>query len=118
MDEAEHCQDLAFIHQGRIIAHGAPEEIKVNTMEGEVMEVDSDQPDRAIKTLQGMGLFEEVALYGALIHVVGDDVASHEEEIRRRLREADVDVRAMDLIAPSLEDVFIANVRQNGESRE
>ena len=28
MDEAEHCQDLAFIHSGRIIARGAPEEIK------------------------------------------------------------------------------------------
>jgi ABC-2 type transport system ATP-binding protein len=116
MDEAEHCQDLAFIHQGRIIAHGAPEEIKLTTMEGEVMEIDCDQPDRAIQTLQGMKLFDEVALYGALIHVVGADVAAHRDRIARELAQADVDVRAMDTIAPSLEDVFIANVRRNGGS--
>ena len=118
MDEAEHCQDLAFIHQGRIIAHGAPEEIKANKMEGEVMEIDCDQPERAIQTLQKMDLFAEVALYGALIHVVGEDVEAHSARIEEALREEGVRVRAMDLVAPSLEDVFIANVRQNGGSRE
>jgi ABC-2 type transport system ATP-binding protein len=118
MDEAEHCQDLAFIHQGRIIARGAPEEIKVNNMEGQVMEVDCDRPARAMETLQGMHLFAEVALYGALIHVVGENVEAHEGEMRRALREADVNVRTMSLIAPSLEDVFIANVRQNGGTGE
>jgi ABC-2 type transport system ATP-binding protein len=117
MDEAEHCQDLAFIHEGKIIAHGAPEQIKADKMEGEVMEIDCDQPDKAIKALREMELFDEVALYGALIHVVGDDVAAHKERVVHRLRSTGVDVRTMDLIAPSLEDVFIANVRQNGESR-
>jgi ABC-2 type transport system ATP-binding protein len=118
MDEAEHCQDLAFIHRGRIIAHGAPEEIKANKMEGEVMEIDCDEPERAIQSLQEMDLFAEVALYGALIHVVGKNVEAHSARIQKRLREEGVRVRAMDLVAPSLEDVFIANVRQNGGSRE
>ena len=118
MDEAEHCQDLAFIHQGKIIAHGAPEEIKDNNMMGHVLEIDCDQPDRAIKVLQGMDVFAEVALYGALIHVVGDDVEAHIPDIQHALTRADVVVRSVDAIAPSLEDVFIANVRQNGGSRE
>jgi len=118
MDEAEHCQDLAFIHRGAIIAHGAPEEIKANKMTGQVLEIDCDQPDRAIKALQELDRFAEVALYGALIHVVGEDVEAHSEAIRRALREAGVDVRTIDPIAPSLEDVFIANVRENGGSRE
>ncbi|MGD9028429.1 MAG: ABC transporter ATP-binding protein [Anaerolineae bacterium] len=118
MDEAEHCQDLAFIHRGRIIAHGAPEEIKANKMTGHVLEIDCNQPDMAIQALHAMDRFAEVALYGALIHVVGEDVQAHRNEIERALREADVNVRAIDLIAPSLEDVFIANVRQNGGNRE
>jgi len=118
MDEAEHCQDLAFIHQGRIIAKGAPEEIKVNTMEGQVMEIDCDRPAEAMEALQHMDLFDEVALYGALIHVVGDDVEAYKNRIQETLRQADVNVRTMDLIPPSLEDVFIANVRQNGNSTE
>ena len=58
-----------------------------------------------------MGSFEEVALYGALIHVVADRVAGHKPRIAQALTEVGVHVRAMDVIAPSLEDVFISNVR-------
>ncbi|MFQ6102329.1 MAG: ATP-binding cassette domain-containing protein [Anaerolineae bacterium] len=118
MDEAEHCQDLAFIHNGRIIAQGAPAEIKLDKMQGQVLEVDCTQPDVAIGVLSQMGLFEEVALYGALIHVVAEDVVEHKPRITQVLAEAGVDVRAMDVIAPSLEDVFIANVRNSVGSKE
>jgi ABC-2 type transport system ATP-binding protein len=118
MDEAEHCQDLAFIHSGRIIARGAPEEIKLNKMQGQVLEIDCDQPDVAIGVLRQMGLFEEVALYGALIHVVAEGIAQHEPHITQALTEAGVQVRAVDVIAPSLEDVFISNVRNHVGTQE
>jgi len=113
MDEAEHCQDLAFIHNGRIIARGAPEEIKVNKMQGQVLEIDCTQPDLAIGLLRQMDLFEEVALYGALVHVVADGVEGYKPRIAKALAEAGVQVQAMDAIAPSLEDVFISNVRNH-----
>jgi ABC-2 type transport system ATP-binding protein len=113
MDEAEHCQDLAFIHNGRIIAQGAPEEIKIDKMRGQVLEIDCPQPDVAIGVLRQMGTFEEVALYGALIHVVAEGVAEHRPRIAQALAEAGVRVRAMDVISPSLEDVFISSVRNN-----
>jgi ABC-2 type transport system ATP-binding protein len=113
MDEAEHCQDLAFIHGGHIIAQGSPEEIKLHKMQGQVLEIDCTQPDEAIGVLRQMGVFEEVALYGALIHVVAEGVVEHQPRIGRALAEAGVQVRAMDVIAPSLEDVFISNVRNS-----
>ncbi len=118
MDEAEHCQALAFIHQGKIIAHGAPEEIKLNKMQGQVLEIDCDRPDEGIGVLRAMDRFEEVALYGAQIHVVAEGVEKHKANINQALKEAGLRVRAMDLIAPSLEDVFIANVRNNDGNRE
>ena len=111
MDEAEHCQDLAFIHNGHIIARGSPEEIKLHKMQGQVLEIDCSQPDEAIGLLRQLGLFDEVALYGALIHVVADGVADHRQLIEQTLTEAGVQILAMDVIAPSLEDVFISNVR-------
>jgi ABC-2 type transport system ATP-binding protein len=113
MDEAEHCQELAFIHGGRIIAQGSPEEIKLNRMHGQVLEIDCAEPDAAIGLLRRMGLFEEVALYGALIHVVAEGVAGYEPHIAQALAAAGVQVHAMDVIAPSLEDVFISSVRNN-----
>ncbi len=115
MDEAEHCQDLAFIHSGRIIAQGAPEEIKLHRMRGQVLEIDCAQPDRAIPVLREMGLFEEVALYGSLIHVVAEDVADYKPRIAQALAEAGVEVYTMEVIAPSLEDVFISSVRNHVE---
>jgi ABC-2 type transport system ATP-binding protein len=113
MDEAEHCQDLAFIHRGKIIAHGAPEEIKLSEMQGQVLEIDCDEPDTAINVLREMELFDEVALYGALIHVVDEDVEQYKGHIAQALAESGVQIHSMDIIAPSLEDVFIANVRNN-----
>jgi ABC-2 type transport system ATP-binding protein len=111
MDEAEHCQNLAFIQHGRIVAHGSPAEIKDTKMRGEVLEIDCSEPATAIPALRQMHVFEEVALYGALIHAVASDVELLKPQIEAVLAEAGVQIRTMDAIVPSLEDVFIASVR-------
>jgi ABC-2 type transport system ATP-binding protein len=118
MDEAEHCQDLAFIHSGRIIAKGSPEQIKLDKMHGQVLEIDCAQPDKAITVLREMDVFDEVALYGALLHVVAEGVEQYKPRIEQSLVDAGVLVRAMDVIAPSLEDVFISSVRNNSTKQE
>jgi ABC-2 type transport system ATP-binding protein len=111
MDEAEHCQNLAFIQRGQIVAHGSPADIKETKMRGQVLEIDCDQPALAIPVLREMGAFEEVALYGALIHAVAPDVEVLKQQVARRLAGEGVRVRTIDAIAPSLEDVFISSVR-------
>jgi ABC-2 type transport system ATP-binding protein len=112
MDEAEHCQGLAFVQHGRVVARGSPAGIKETEMRGQVLEIDCDRPDLAMPALRSMDLFEEVALYGALIHVVAPDVGAHRCEIEAVLGGTGVQVRGLDLIAPSLEDVFISTVRR------
>ncbi|HUS69715.1 MAG TPA: ABC transporter ATP-binding protein [Anaerolineae bacterium] len=112
MDEAEHCQSLAFIHLGRIVARGTPQEIKEKIMKGQVMEIDCLNPDLALSTLRDSSLFDEVALYGALIHVVGEDLESHRPAVERLLQEKGIEIRTMDIIAPSLEDVFISSIKE------
>jgi ABC-2 type transport system ATP-binding protein len=112
MDEAEHCQNLAFIQHGRIVAQGSPAEIKEAHMRGQVLEIDCDRPEVAIPALREMSAFEEVALYGALIHAVAPDVEALRPRIEETLRQAGAGVRTMDIIAPSLEDVFISSVRR------
>jgi ABC-2 type transport system ATP-binding protein len=111
MDEAELCQRLAFIQRGRIVADGSPAGIKDREMRGQVLEIDCDNPALAIPSLRDMGAFEEVALYGALIHAVAPEVGVLRPQIEERLGQAGVVVRTMDVIAPSLEDVFISSVR-------
>lgn len=111
MDEAEHCHRLSFIQNGRLVALGSPEEIKREKMYGQVLEIDCSMPDTAVQTLRATGQFGEVALYGALVHVVAENVDSYRPAIEETLTEAGLEVRAMELIAPSLEDVFIASTQ-------
>jgi len=112
MDEAEHCQRLAFIHGGRIAARGSPGDIKENVMRGQVLEIDCDQPEAAILTLRRLDLFDEVALYGALIHVIAENGESHKPTIIKTLRDEGIRVESVDLIAPSLEDVFVSALKE------
>jgi len=120
-EEAENCRHLAFILGGRISRQGKPAEIK-DQMAEQVLEIDCDQADRALAALRdateaGRLALTELALYGALIHAVAGDVAALRPQIQQILIEAGVVTRTMDVIAPSLEDVFIASVKQN-ENRE
>jgi hypothetical protein len=81
-------------------------------MKGEVMEIDCADPDVALSTLRDSSHFDEVALYGALIHVVGQDLETHRSTIEQLLRDKAVQIRSMDIIAPSLEDVFISSIKE------
>ena len=118
MDEAEHCHQLAFIQRGRLVALGSPEQIKQEKMHGQVVEIDCSDPDAAVSVLRSAGRFQEVSLYGALIHVVAPEAAALEAEIRRLLQERQITIRHLAPIAPSLEDVFIASARDEGTRRD
>jgi len=112
MDEAEHCQDLAFIQRGNLVAKGPPEEIKTTQMHGEVVEINCDDAGQAIPILRALDVFEEVALYGALIHVVTNNVSEHIALIEKTLTDHNLIIASIDRIAPSLEDVFISSARE------
>ncbi len=111
MDEAERCHRLAFIHRGNIVAQGTPAEIKTQQMRGEVMEIECDPPEAALVVLRGLDRFDEVALYGARVHVVAPEIHREEKRIRAALLKAGVQITSMTVIPPSLEDVFIARIR-------
>lgn len=117
MDEAEHCHNLAFIHHGRIIAQGTSQSIKEKHMKGEVLEIECQRVDVALAALRELSLFEEVALYGSLIHLVAQGVEGYEPLIEETLRQKEASLRSMSLIAPSLEDVFISSIKEQSNSR-
>jgi ABC-2 type transport system ATP-binding protein len=115
MEEAEQCQNLAFIQEGRLVAMGPPQEIKTQRMRGQVLEVDCEEPDVVIPILRKLDVFEEVTLYGAQIHVVTRDPEAHKRLIEERLEDEGVHLTAVQRILPSLEDVFISTVRRQEE---
>ncbi len=116
MDEAEHCHRLAFIQRGELIATGSPEEIKRGVMENQVLEIAPSDTPRAVKVLrsareEGRLPFDEVAMYGPLVHVTGANLEERQQAIAAELHRAGIEAGEMTIIDPSLEDVFIACMR-------
>jgi ABC-2 type transport system ATP-binding protein len=111
MDEAENCHRLAFIYRGRVVAEGTPNEMKTEQMLAQVVEIDCDKSENALGVLRQSGLFQEVALYGSLIHAIGQKIGDKIPQIKSLLVDNGFSVKSIDSILPSLEDVFIARLR-------
>jgi ABC-2 type transport system ATP-binding protein len=117
MDEAELCQRIGFISQGRLVAMDSPERLKRTQMRGQVLEIavsGTDVAMRILKAAQQSGEIPlgEVALYGAQIHAVVPNAEKLKQVIRALLADQGVQVRSIDWIAPTLEDVFISSVNE------
>lgn len=115
MDEAELCQRIGFISGGRLVALDSPSQLKLTQMRGQVLEIRIPHPDlamRVLKAAQQAGQIEldEVALYGAQIHAVVPDAKKYKETLMNLLEDGNIQVNAIEWIAPTLEDVFISSV--------
>jgi ABC-2 type transport system ATP-binding protein len=118
MDEAEHCQRIGFIHRGKLLAVGSPSELKAGHMYGQVLRVSASDPTGAARVLQqaqqqGRLESDEVALYGAQLHVVVPCAEEARPLVASLLASEGITVRSVEWIAPSLEDVFISCVRDS-----
>ncbi len=113
LDEAERCNRLALLHQGKLLAYGTPPEVK-KLMRGTILEIRSSQPRRANAVLREQLVGESVGLFGDRVHVV-----SHQPEASARRAEAILAAAALPAagirpIEPSLEDVFVSVLGQRG----
>ncbi len=116
MDEAEHCHRLALLQRGQIIASGSPDEMRNEGMRGQVLEIVSSDSARAVKVLRAAKIegrlpLESVELYGSLVHVIAEGVESLQDALAQELKRSEIESGRMAVIEPSLEDVFIAYMR-------
>jgi len=121
MDEAELCQRVAFLSEGKLIALNTPDHLKQTQMRGHVLEIDCANSEVAMRVLQaakesGRLPLDEVALYGAQIHAVVPDAGEFEQPLVALLAREGVEVNSVEWIAPTLEDVFISSVKPRGDS--
>lgn len=111
MSEAEHCDQLALMYAGRIVAEGSPGDMKrqVEKDAGQLLEVATDQPGPALRRATQEG-FSGAALFGTKIHLLSPDPLRDEARLRMALSSDGVQVQDV-LIRPlSLEDVFVYRV--------
>jgi ABC-2 type transport system ATP-binding protein len=108
MDEAEYCDRLALINQGRIVALGTPAELKTRHMPEAVWELETDHLIDSLQALKETQRFSEVAVFGNALHVLakkGEDLSSFIPSI---LAGEGIPPKRLEQIEPSLEDVFVS----------
>jgi ABC-2 type transport system ATP-binding protein len=110
MDEAEYCNRIGMMHAGELIALASPDELRAQ-MPGTLLQVDCDGTARALQVLEMMPGILEMAVHGARLHVSLAD-PGQANELQARLSQGGIAVRSLNVIQPSLEDVFLYMVQQ------
>jgi ABC-2 type transport system ATP-binding protein len=106
MDEAEMCDRITLISAGQMIACDTPANLKSKLMGNTLFEVEVEQVMKGLEVLRNQPFSRDASLYGIFLHVLVDD-AKYEQDIRKALTEANLPVKRIEKILPSLEDVFV-----------
>jgi ABC-2 type transport system ATP-binding protein len=114
MDEAEYCYRLALMHRGRLIALDRPWALR-RGLTVPILEVEVDDPARAVEALSGVPGVLEAAMFGRRVHAMVEDESAGRRLVAERLAGAGLSVAGVRAVVPSLEDVFVALVRRSSE---
>jgi ABC-2 type transport system ATP-binding protein len=112
MDEAEYCNRIALMYGGRIIALGSPAELKTSLGAGTLLNLESSDLLASMTALEGQPEILDIAVFGGGLHVKVEDAAAAIPQIWKTLEGAHIQVKALNAILPSMEDVFVSLIEK------
>jgi ABC-2 type transport system ATP-binding protein len=115
LDEAERCQRVALMDAGTLLRLDTPEALRASAR-GVLFEVIARPTRRAAEVLRGRREIGDIEIFGERVHVTildgeAAEAAAGETLIATALREAQIEVASIRVTVPSLEDVFIHELR-------
>jgi len=114
LDEAERCDRVALLHQGKVLALDTPHRL-LDLLPGEVVAVEGPEPRKARDLIRGLPGVLSTALFGNRVHAVLVDGERAREGVAEALKNAGLLSAALKPVEPSLEDVFLHLVRRERE---
>jgi ABC-2 type transport system ATP-binding protein len=108
LDEAERCNRIGLLHQGRLLACDTVDGVK-SMLKGALLEVHCDSPRQAAVILRTAEL-GSVALFGDRIHVLVADADRGRLAVEAVLRAQGIPCHDLRVIEPTLEDVFTSAI--------
>jgi ABC-2 type transport system ATP-binding protein len=114
LDEAERCNRVGLLHQGRLIRCEAPDALKRNIAD-ECYEVRTSDARRAQEILARVPGVASVEPAGAGLHLFLTPSLTGPERLRQEMVAGGISMATFKRIVPSLEDVFIALIRKAGQ---
>ncbi|MES2075679.1 MAG: ATP-binding cassette domain-containing protein [Pseudomonadota bacterium] len=108
MSEAEHCDHIALMYAGRVVADASPEQLKADVEKdgGKLYELATATPQPVIDMLRQERL-GQAALFGARVHLLLPDPQNELPRLQTLLAAHGLQVDAVTPRRLSMEDVFV-----------
>jgi ABC-2 type transport system ATP-binding protein len=110
MNEAEYCHRLALMYRGKVIALGTPAELKTGLADHALLNLETGDALATMRALEGAPGVSGVAVFGGGLHVTVDHAEAGAARVRERLSAKGIEIRQLEAIEPSMEDVFVAMI--------
>jgi ABC-2 type transport system ATP-binding protein len=118
MDEAEYFDKIAFIYKGELIAEGSPDTLKKEVMKEKIVAVQCPFALNALDDLKEMHGVKEVNLFGQGLHVIAKEPEAVVLKVRQFFEKRGIPFDQIEVIDPTLEDVFISLIESHDQKGE
>ena len=108
LDEAERCNRIGLLHQGRLLACDTVDGVK-GLLQGALLELHCEGPWQVATRLREAGL-GSVALFGDRLHILVEEAEAGQQRVEALLRSEGIPCLGLRVIEPTLEDVFTAAI--------
>ena len=109
MDEAEYCERVAVMRDGKLLAMDTPTKLKESIIKGDVWEVYAQPLERGVDILSAMKGVDHVGLTGDHLRVISSQVKK--AAMSDLLGKEKIVVEKIEKGEPTLEDVFLTLAR-------
>lgn len=109
MDEAEYCERVAVMRDGKLLAMDTPTALKKKIITGDVWEVYAHPLEKGLDILAAMDGVERVGLAGDHLRTISSQVGK--DAMQSLLMRENISVEKIERGEPTLEDVFLSLAR-------
>ena len=109
MDEAEYCERVGVMRDGKLLAMDTPTNLKKSIITGDVWEVYARPLEKGLEFLSAMEGVERVGLAGDHLRVISHQV--EKDAMQSLLSRESISVEKIERGEPTLEDVFLSLAR-------
>lgn len=111
MDEADRCSRVGLMYAGKLVECDSPKNIR-GKLEGEIIEIQPEDWQKALKTVAGLSGVREAQTYGESIHLLVDSGKRRLPEIERVLKKEKLAYRSIRIAPARMEEAFISLIRR------
>ncbi|MBA4376638.1 MAG: ABC transporter ATP-binding protein [Anaerolinea sp.] len=108
MDEAEYCNRVGLMRNGKLLAFDKPSSLKTTTLKGQAWNVTADSLLDTLECLNQMNEVVQTSLLGDLVHVNTKPGAIKKNQLESRLSEKGISGVHIAASEITLEDVFMS----------